>query len=265
MCYTKALNDANVTWTTKSDDFFPYSSDYHSYWTGYFTSRPAQKGYIREMNNLLQAGKQLIALTKSPSTIGVAVLEEAMATNQHHDAVTGTEKQAVQDDYMKRLSKGMVLAQTDIADIFNIPSPDFCPYRNISVCKTSEVEKNFYVTLYKPLARQVAHYVRMPVYGASYLISDSEGNLVDGDIFPVPEALNSVRKDRGNAPYELTFKATINGLSAATYSVQKNDSHFSVKLAQKQFSESPIFDEHFQSFAWYHASKGDMGEPASGA
>ena len=72
MCYTKAFDDANVTWATKSDNVFPYSSHYHSYWIGYFTFRPAQKDYIHEMNNLFQAGKKLIALTKSPSTIGVA-------------------------------------------------------------------------------------------------------------------------------------------------------------------------------------------------
>jgi hypothetical protein len=28
-----------VTLPTKDDDFFPYASDPHAYWTGYFTSR----------------------------------------------------------------------------------------------------------------------------------------------------------------------------------------------------------------------------------
>ena len=38
-CYLKSLNDAGKTWPIKSDDFFPYASDPHAYWTGYFTSR----------------------------------------------------------------------------------------------------------------------------------------------------------------------------------------------------------------------------------
>jgi lysosomal alpha-mannosidase len=38
-CYLKALHEAGQTWTSKSDDFFPYASDPNSYWTGYFTSR----------------------------------------------------------------------------------------------------------------------------------------------------------------------------------------------------------------------------------
>ncbi len=39
---------------TKTDDFFPYASDPHAFWTGYFTSRPALKGMIRKANSLLQ-------------------------------------------------------------------------------------------------------------------------------------------------------------------------------------------------------------------
>ena len=40
-CYLKSLNDAGISWPSKNDDFFPYASDPHAYWTGYFTSRQA--------------------------------------------------------------------------------------------------------------------------------------------------------------------------------------------------------------------------------
>lgn len=55
-CYLSALHDANLTWPTKSDDFFPYASGNHSYWTGYFTSRPTLKGFVRQSNGILQVG-----------------------------------------------------------------------------------------------------------------------------------------------------------------------------------------------------------------
>lgn len=53
-CYLKALNDADQAWPIKTDDFFPYSSDPHSFWAGYFTSRPTFKRHERESSALLQ-------------------------------------------------------------------------------------------------------------------------------------------------------------------------------------------------------------------
>ncbi len=56
------MNKADRGWTSKTDDFFPYGSRPHEYWTGYFTSRPALKRYERHTNNILQVTKQLNAL-----------------------------------------------------------------------------------------------------------------------------------------------------------------------------------------------------------
>lgn len=106
--YLKALHDANKEWEVKKDDFFPYSHCDHCYWTGYFTSRPTQKGYIRESNNILQACKQIETMEGLDPIIYPSSdrLRRAMAVNQHHDAVTGTEKQHVTYDYLKRLFIG---------------------------------------------------------------------------------------------------------------------------------------------------------------
>ena len=53
-CYLKAVNDHKLRWKIKKDDFFPYASDPHAYWTGYYTSRPTIKFYERMGNNFLQ-------------------------------------------------------------------------------------------------------------------------------------------------------------------------------------------------------------------
>jgi hypothetical protein len=37
--YTDARAEEKLTWTVKSDDFFPYADCAHCYWSGYFTSR----------------------------------------------------------------------------------------------------------------------------------------------------------------------------------------------------------------------------------
>jgi lysosomal alpha-mannosidase len=57
------LNKIGRRWTSKTDDFFPYATEPHIVWTGFYTSRPAFKGYERHANNILQVGKQLNALT----------------------------------------------------------------------------------------------------------------------------------------------------------------------------------------------------------
>ena len=80
-----------------------------SYWTGYFSSRPSLKLYERKSNNVLQAAKQVEALSGiSKASVpeqkpDLDKLRRAMGTMQHHDAVTGTEKQAVAEDYAKRV------------------------------------------------------------------------------------------------------------------------------------------------------------------
>ena len=103
-CYLEALKNSGYTFPTKSDDFFPYASDPNTYWTGFFTSRPTFKGYVRQTNNFLQTSKQLAALSGA-SRDTIESLSEVNGVLQHHDAVTGTEKQHVTDDYSKLTHK----------------------------------------------------------------------------------------------------------------------------------------------------------------
>jgi len=103
--------------SVRRDDLFPYSDDAQSFWTGYFSSRPESKLLIRAAGARLQAARQLAALSRLSPGWGAAAaralpggaerLEAAVALAQHHDAVTGTAKQAVVRDYHRRLYEGM--------------------------------------------------------------------------------------------------------------------------------------------------------------
>jgi len=115
-CYLKALNDHQSLagdrkfWPKKTDDFFPYGITDYQYWTGYFTSRPALKYMIRQGSNLLQSCKQMASVLRGKGVNydgNISVVQKAMGTMQHHDAVTGTEKQRVADDYTLILHKGV--------------------------------------------------------------------------------------------------------------------------------------------------------------
>jgi hypothetical protein len=59
--YLKAVHATNTTWPLKTDDFFPYADQPHTYWTGYFSSRPTFKKNVREMGNQYRASESFLA------------------------------------------------------------------------------------------------------------------------------------------------------------------------------------------------------------
>lgn len=110
--YVKAIQAENNKYPKKEDDFFPYSDNQNSFWTGYFTSRVSVKGFVRDMGRWIQAVRKQISEIKIRGTSDVIKgnaktleerlwdLETSMGILQHHDAVAGTEKQRVANDYI---------------------------------------------------------------------------------------------------------------------------------------------------------------------
>ncbi|CAK9171223.1 unnamed protein product [Ilex paraguariensis] len=105
--YTDAKHAANESWPLKTDDYFPYATRANSYFTGFFTSRPALKRYVRILSGYYLAARQLEFLagrrSAGPHTFS---LGDALGVAQHHDAVTGTARQHTTNDYSKRLASG---------------------------------------------------------------------------------------------------------------------------------------------------------------
>lgn len=230
-CYLKSLHDAGITWPTKDDDFFPYASDPHAYWTGYFSSRPTLKRYERDGNHFLQVCKQLTALApqKAPYYLPhLNFLRESMGVMQHHDAITGTEKQHVAADYARRLEVALRACGSNTRDILNHlttgeePQPsqlenhnkdyrfDFqsCGLLNISICNISEENERFIVTLYNTLSHATQEYVRIPVPDINYIIEDYRAVTIDHQIVPIPEAVQNLTFRTSRAEYELVFFAS---------------------------------------------------------
>ena len=119
----------NRNWTTNE----------HSIWTGYFTSRPALKRYERYSNNILQIARQLNALANLDRRNDLFRFSESMAIIQHHDAITGTEWQHVADDYVQRLAQGIDDALVSVVNnayhkLLSITPHYLCQSLNISQC-----------------------------------------------------------------------------------------------------------------------------------
>lgn len=124
-CYLYALNKENTTWPVKSDDFFPYAHRGHSYWTGYFTSRPTLKYYTRQVGNVLQAARLIGALRGSTVIqVTISLLKYWKELREFYSIMTlwlalnaNMLQRTMPRDYMLALKRESILYSTPWANI----------------------------------------------------------------------------------------------------------------------------------------------------
>jgi hypothetical protein len=115
--YVNALKAENVEWPVKTDDMIVYSRDSNFFWTGYFSSRPGFKKQVKDTSALLSAHNRLYALKVINEKATDKEIEGIMDSNfamldglgvaNHHDAITGTDRQYVNNDFSARLQAGL--------------------------------------------------------------------------------------------------------------------------------------------------------------
>lgn len=113
--YVDALAKYDVKWPTKYDDMMPYADSPDSVWVGYYSSRMNDKEYVRKTSHTMEASAQLYAEKVLDQSIDNQTLSQILNSNyelldelsvvQHHDAIAGTSKQKVANDYTRRLYK----------------------------------------------------------------------------------------------------------------------------------------------------------------
>ncbi|XP_028550522.1 alpha-mannosidase At3g26720 isoform X2 [Dendrobium catenatum] len=245
--YTDAKYDANEFWPLKTDDFFPYADGPNRYWTGYFSSRPGFKRFVRVLSAYYLAARQLEFLkgrnSSGPTTDSLA---DALATAQHHDAISGTEQQHVANDYAKRLSIGYAESEKIVglslgclteslssSDCYD-PATKFeqCPLLNISYCPPSEAElsqgKSLVVLVYNSLGWKREDVIRIPVVSDSVIVHDSSnGREIECQLLPISDAIMRLRTRYvkaylGTSPsarpkFWLVFPVSVPPLGFSTY------------------------------------------------
>ncbi|KAJ9189777.1 hypothetical protein P3X46_001031 [Hevea brasiliensis] len=246
--YTDAKYAADEQWPLKTEDFFPYADHPNAYWTGYFTSRPAFKGYVRMLSGYYLAARQL-EFFKGRSTAGpnTKKLADALAIAQHHDAVSGTERQHVASDYALRLSIGYIEAEKLVASSLaflaesgssirqenTVTNFQQCPLLNISYCPPSEAilsdKKSLVVVVYNPLGWKREEVIRIPVSSEKVVVQDSSGREIESQLLPISNTTFNMRNKYvkaylGKFPHEtprywLAFSASIPPLGFSTFMV----------------------------------------------
>jgi lysosomal alpha-mannosidase len=246
-CYLKSLQESGLTWPTKSDDFFPYASDPHAYWSGYFTSRPTSKRFIREAELYAKQLSQLTVLRQDPRSVvdQLSLLRETVGIVQHHDAATGTEKQHVAHDYHKRIYKGLAQGFGALnIGLEGLPlsaAPVMCEMLNISQCNaaTEALASGAAVrlTVYNPLGWQRAnHYGRVPVTDGNYVVEDETGELVPSELMPLPDWISSLPGRLSNASHELIFSTgDLPPLGAASFVIKRAD-----KISRNKMADTAV-------------------------
>ena len=59
--YMKRIKEIQSLYTIKTDDFMPYADNKHSFWTGFFSSRPATKVHVKKSGRHFQSLRALYA------------------------------------------------------------------------------------------------------------------------------------------------------------------------------------------------------------
>lgn len=247
-CYLNALHETiKLTWPNKTQDFFPYGTDNHTYWSGYFSSRPTQKRFERDGNHFLQVAKQLTTLanlTSNDVNQNLDKLRQVMGIMQHHDAITGTEKQHVAYDYDRLLTDAIMTAHGNtrqaLQKLTNLTNGEFvsCLQLNISVCEfTQKSANNLVVTLFNPLSKPSTQYIRIPVLNGTYVVTDASGREVPHQMVPIPAEVLALTDMRNNLTYmDLVFEAYVEKLA-----------NFYVKIKpEPRYYEYDVYDSEGQ-------------------
>jgi hypothetical protein len=233
--YVQAKNKEPVQWTVKTDDFFPYSDGSNSYWTGYFTSRPALKRYIRDSSAFLQTVRQFEVLSGANGSASQHYWQ-SQGVVQHHDSVSGTSKQHVAYDYAKRVSIGMEAGAEFTTGVLAADSGlDFsvCFLRNVSLCPVTQNSPYFLAAYWNPQARNRTQVVTIPVNSPSVSVLGQNGP-IPAQMLTIPQNQASVN---GSAKYAVAFELEMMSLAATAVVITSSSNHQMATMSTKQVDE----------------------------
>ncbi|KAF2291944.1 hypothetical protein GH714_042286 [Hevea brasiliensis] len=187
--YTDVKNAANESWPLKTDDYFPYADGENAYWTGFFTSRPGLKRYVRQLS-----GYYLAEATGSSAL-------SCLVSNKSRDQCAATV---------------LTFSQCQLLNI------SYCP-------PTEEAGdgKSLVIVAYNPLGWNRTEIVRIPVNDANLVVSDSSGKTIESQYVTMDNVTSNLRNfylkaylglSSNQVPqYWLVFPVSVPPLGWSTY------------------------------------------------
>ncbi|KAL3873992.1 hypothetical protein ACJMK2_037065 [Sinanodonta woodiana] len=230
-----------------SGDFFPYSDQNHAYWTGYYSTRPFDKRFSREVESILRSADLLHVMayfyfkqwnkaytSYHENTASLQQAHRNLALFLHHDAITGTAKPYVVQDYEFKLLQAYNSSQEVLGcalqallskgkfqspRLFN-PETIRSTFKDPSMRRTVSVVKlGTKVVFFNPLPYDRAEFVQLIVDTTHFEIRNSKNEVIPYQVNPIWEASTIVH---GEA-FEIVFHVHIPPLGVETCTLYPKD------------------------------------------
>ena len=179
-------------------------------------------------------------------------MEGAIGVATHHDGMSGTERQDVSNDYSQRISEGHFEVEAGVAkslqklagiteEIGHCNCNEAGNCLNISVCAYTTGADSFKVIAWNPEGQNTTSWLRLPVSGAAYTVTDlstkavvpNQATLIDArtKALPLlyinkykmkPAQLSAAQTAVANkATHVITFEAALPPVGFSTFEVKK--------------------------------------------
>ena len=231
-----------------SGDFFPYSDQNSEYWSGYFTTRPFDKKFSRDVQQHIHAADIL-------NTLAFAYFKKWKLHNQdrffkyssflqkarrshglflHHDAITGTAKSYVVVDYETRLLHAyndtqhvMAMAIQALLSKGKVESPLVFKPETVRPVYYEQPQKQLIrvkeegtvVVFFNPMAQHRQEVVRV-ITDTDHIVVKNDRNRI------IPYQINPVWEDKtmvSGASFEIVFIVEISPFGIAPYTLLRVD------------------------------------------
>jgi len=234
-------------------DFFSYADRTTNYWTGFFNSRPFLKWFDRRLEHLMQAADTMLSIGLLSGKISQSIAEEIykkiragrreVDLFQHHDAITGTEKDFVHRDYADHLLNGyknlkeafsQTLSSINEENVVAVMLEENLSERGkLPVAKTVEIGASCaYLDVYNSLLHKTEDLVRVKVDSSKISASYLDGTKPVSQLNPFWDIVKNDQFEgrvSDNSKFELLLVVAVDGLSTKR-----------VKLCPSASSEVPL-------------------------
>jgi alpha-mannosidase len=253
--YFREVRARQTEFKTLSGDFFVYSDIFSegqpAYWSGYYSTRPHLKLLSRQLASGLRATEILFTMAVAQARARGAGLPLAVLGSQydqltearrhlglfqHHDAITGTSKAFVMQDYEQKLAAGLetVRRMTEVSAQYLLQTDQdgldlSRPLRHVAWRGGGPAGGEFLSTLdlhaatahslviYNSLAEAREELIMVRTNSASVCVRDEAGDLLDAQTAPHFNTSGQARLDFGI--FDVWFRAALPPLSLSTFIV----------------------------------------------